>query len=120
MIGNGVVVYRYLQQATLQERKQPRQLQQFGESPFQGIGSLWEGTPQQVPEGLILQVREESLASLEKRPSVSSGPHQHRTEHPAVASKCISKAKHLLTRLRRLGKDFRFRHGTFRRDTLIL
>lgn len=120
MIGNGVVVYRYLQQAALQERKQPGKLQQFGESPFQGVGSLGEGTPQQVPEGLILEVREESLARLEKRPSVSSGPHQHRTEHLAGASNGTSKAKHLLTRRRCLGKDFRLRHRTCRRDTLIL
>ena len=102
MIGNGVVVYRHVEQAALQERKEPGELQQFVETPFQGIGSFGEGTTQQVPEGLILQVREESLATLEERPGVSCRPHQNRTEHLAGASKSASEAKHSLTRLRRL------------------
>jgi hypothetical protein len=97
MIGNGVVVYCHIEQAALQKRKKPGELQQFGESPFQGISSLGEGTPQQVPEGLILQAREESLAGLVQRTSISSCPNQDGTEHPAGASKSASEAKHPLT-----------------------
>ena len=120
MIGNGVVVHRYLQQAAVQERKQPGELQQFSEPAFQGIGTLREGATLQVPKGLILQAGEQSLTSLEERPGVGCRPHENRTEHLAGATPGTRKPKYLLTSLRCLGKHFSSRHRPLRRNRLVL
>lgn len=81
MIGNGVIVHRHFQPAAHQSWQQPGKLKQFGETSFQGIGSLGEMTAQKIPEGLILRLRKEPLAGLIKGTGIRRRPHQNAAEH---------------------------------------